>query len=78
MERRPTHAAGGETELCGAFYSLARLLEFPVVPVFVFDHTSQASHKRGHEGEAAARQQARWFQYLVHAFGYHVHLVRIF
>ncbi|KAF8689570.1 hypothetical protein AX14_003306 [Amanita brunnescens Koide BX004] len=74
MERRPTHAAGGETELCGAFYSLARLLEFPVVPVFVFDHTSQASHKRGHEGEAAAWQQARWFQYLVHAFGYHVHL----
>lgn len=46
------------------------------MPVFVFDGASQASHKRGHESQAAAQQLTSSFRHLVIAFGFNLHVVR--
>ncbi|KAF8730467.1 hypothetical protein AX14_005555 [Amanita brunnescens Koide BX004] len=67
-------ASAGNTALSNAFYRLSRLLEHPLVPVFVFDSISQASHKRGRQGQVAPqRQLAASFRHMVLAFGYNVH-----
>ncbi|KAF8338560.1 hypothetical protein F5887DRAFT_1077646 [Amanita rubescens] len=73
---QPAHESSADSEntaLCRAFYRLARLLKFPVVPVFVFDSSSQASRKRGHGCQAASQQLAGSFRQLVQAFGFYVH-----
>ncbi len=70
-------ASGNATPLSSAFYRLSRLLKHPIVPVFVFDSVSQATQKRGRQGQAASQQLAASFQHMVHAFGFNVHQVRV-
>ncbi|KAF8342486.1 PIN domain-like protein [Amanita rubescens] len=75
IQKKPARNLPGEnTVLCEAFHRLARLLEFPVVPIFVFDGGLQASQKRGREGQAAAQQLASSFRHLLLAFGFNIHL----
>ncbi|KAF8333360.1 PIN domain-like protein, partial [Amanita rubescens] len=77
VQRGPTMqgypALSGNAPLSSAFYRLSRLLEHPIIPVFVFDSVSQASQKRGRQGQAASQQLAVLFQHMVRAFGFNVH-----
>ena len=73
---QPHFVQNQTSTLRAVFRKLAWLLEFPIVPIFVFEESPGGSHLRD---ERSQRQQLiHNFKALVDAFGFYIHIVRFF
>ncbi|KAF8628608.1 hypothetical protein AX17_005954, partial [Amanita inopinata Kibby_2008] len=66
--------AGSSPEFRTLFYRLARLLQSPIIPVFMFDGEAQPSHKRNRAVRKIPHWMTQPFQELIEVFSFYLHM----